>query len=59
MNSASIAVVGAGLAGIACARRLCAVGLHVRVFEAQRAPGAGGSRRAASLPPVSITARSM
>jgi len=38
-NTASIAVVGAGLAGIACARRLCAAGLHVRVFEAQRAPG--------------------
>jgi predicted NAD/FAD-dependent oxidoreductase len=39
MNSASVAVVGAGLAGLACARRLGEAGMHVRVFEAQRAPG--------------------
>jgi predicted NAD/FAD-dependent oxidoreductase len=39
MNSASVAVVGAGLAGIACARRLAEAGVHARVFEAQRAPG--------------------
>ncbi|MGH8129297.1 MAG: NAD(P)-binding protein, partial [Steroidobacteraceae bacterium] len=39
MNSASIAVVGAGLAGIACARRLSDAGLHVRLFESQRSPG--------------------
>ncbi len=39
MNSASVAVVGAGLAGLACARRLQAAGLHLRVFESQRAPG--------------------
>lgn len=38
-NSASIAVVGAGLAGITCARHLRAAGLQVRVFESQRAPG--------------------
>jgi predicted NAD/FAD-dependent oxidoreductase len=38
-NSVSIAVVGAGLAGIACARRLSEAGLEVRVFESQRAPG--------------------
>lgn len=38
-NSVSIAVVGAGLAGIACARRLSEAGLQVRVFESQRAPG--------------------
>ncbi|MGQ0383509.1 MAG: NAD(P)/FAD-dependent oxidoreductase [Gammaproteobacteria bacterium] len=39
MNSASVAVVGAGLAGLACARRLKGAGLHLRVFESQRAPG--------------------
>jgi len=39
LNSASVAVVGAGLAGIACARRLAAAGVHARVFESQRAPG--------------------
>jgi predicted NAD/FAD-dependent oxidoreductase len=38
-NSVSIAVVGAGLAGIACARRLRDAGLHVRIFESQRSPG--------------------
>jgi len=32
-------VVGAGLAGIACARQLSEAGLRVRVFESQRAPG--------------------
>lgn len=39
MNSASVAVIGAGLAGIACARRVAAAGIQVRVFESQRAPG--------------------
>jgi len=39
MNPVSIAVIGAGLAGIACARRLSAAGCHLRVFERQRAPG--------------------
>jgi renalase len=32
-------VIGAGLAGLACARRLGEAGVHARVFEAQRAPG--------------------
>ena len=32
-------MVGAGLAGIACARRLRDAGIHVRVFESQRSPG--------------------
>jgi predicted NAD/FAD-dependent oxidoreductase len=39
MNGVSVAVIGAGLAGIACARRLAESGVAVRVFEAQRAPG--------------------
>ncbi len=39
MNSAPVAVIGAGLAGLACARRLADAGLQARVFEAQRAPG--------------------
>jgi renalase len=39
MNSASVAVIGAGLAGIACARALRDAGVQVRVFEARRAPG--------------------
>ena len=32
-------MIGAGLAGIACAARLQDAGVAVRVFEAQRAPG--------------------
>jgi len=32
-------VIGAGLAGIACARRLRDAGIHVRLFESQRSPG--------------------
>ena len=37
MNSASVAVIGAGLAGLACARRLRLAGVPLRMFEAQRA----------------------
>lgn len=39
MNQASAAVIGAGLAGIACARRLADAGWQLRVFECQRGPG--------------------
>ena len=39
MNPAPVAVIGAGLAGLACARRLAAAGCHPIVFESQRAPG--------------------
>ena len=39
MNPASAAVIGAGLAGIACAQRLAGAGWQLRVFESQRAPG--------------------
>ena len=39
MNPASAAVIGAGLAGIACAQRLAGAGWQLRVFESQRAAG--------------------
>ena len=46
MKSVSVAVIGAGLAGLACARRLSVSGCHVVVFERQRAPGGRlGTRR--------------
>src|SRR5262245_24856671 len=38
-NPPSVAVIGAGLSGIACARRIAGAGIHVRVFEQQRAAG--------------------
>ncbi|HEY5559163.1 MAG TPA: FAD-dependent oxidoreductase [Steroidobacteraceae bacterium] len=39
MNITSVAVIGAGLAGLSCARRLAGAGVPVRVFESQRAAG--------------------
>ena len=39
MNAAPVAVIGAGLAGLACARALGEAGVPARVFESQRAPG--------------------
>lgn len=39
MTSIPIAIVGAGLAGIACARRLRSAGLPVRLFDKGSAPG--------------------
>lgn len=35
----SVAVVGAGIAGLACARRLVEAGVPVRLFDKARAPG--------------------
>ena len=39
MSHRTFAVVGAGLAGLACARRLVSAGHAVRVFEKARVPG--------------------
>lgn len=39
MIAASVAVIGSGLSGIACARQLTRAGLQPRVFEYQRAAG--------------------
>ncbi len=39
MSSPPVIIIGAGLAGLACARRLRAAGRSVRVFEASDAPG--------------------
>ncbi len=42
-----IAVIGAGIAGLTCARMLAAQGKHVRVFEKARGPGGRMSTRRA------------
>lgn len=39
MQSGPIAIIGAGLAGLACARALAAHGARVRLFDKGRAPG--------------------
>jgi phytoene dehydrogenase-like protein len=39
MSSDPVLVVGAGLSGLACAQRLAAAGLEVRVLEASDAVG--------------------
>ncbi len=39
MTQATYAVIGAGMAGISCARRLAATGSSVRVLERARGPG--------------------
>ncbi len=50
MTSLPIAVIGAGIAGIACARDLAAAGHAVRLFDKGRAPGGRVATRRASLP---------
>ena len=47
----SVAIVGAGWAGLACAVELARVGHHVTVFEAGKAPG-GRARSVAASDPV-------
>jgi glycine/D-amino acid oxidase-like deaminating enzyme len=48
-----VAVVGAGLAGLACAYRLRERGVHVTVYEARAISAAAAGRAAASSPPGS------
>ncbi len=48
--AASAAVIGAGLAGLACARRLNAAGFRVRVFDKGRGPGGRMSTRRVETP---------
>lgn len=50
MTSLPLAVIGAGIAGIACARDLVAAGHAVRVFDKGRAPGGRVATRRAALP---------
>ena len=48
MSERLVAVVGAGVAGLACARRLAEVpGTHVRLFDKARGPGGRASTRRA------------
>ena len=50
MTIHSIAVVGAGMAGLACARRLTKTHPHVRVFDKGRSPGGRLSTRRVETP---------
>ena len=45
MSDAEIAIVGAGMAGLSCARALTAAGRSVRVFDKARRPGGRMSTR--------------
>ncbi len=49
MTRQSIAIVGAGLAGLACAGRLTAAGCRVRVFDKARGPGGRLASRRVTL----------
>lgn len=46
----TIAIVGAGLAGLSCAQRLAGAGVSVRLFDKGRGPGGRMSSRRASTP---------
>lgn len=45
-----VAVIGAGLAGAACGRRLTAAGAHVALFDKGRGPGGRASTRRVTTP---------
>lgn len=49
MRSMEIAIIGAGMAGLTCARRLSAVGHEVRLFDKGRGPGGRMSARRAEV----------
>jgi len=49
--SAHIAIVGAGLAGLTCARRLADAGVEVTVFEKSRGPGGRCATRRSDFGP--------
>lgn len=50
MSDLPIAVIGAGIAGLACARDLAAAGMAVRLFDKGRAPGGRVATRRVTLP---------
>ena len=52
MKPARIAVIGAGVAGVACAAALAAVGLAVTLFDKSRGPGGRMSTRRGTFTPI-------
>ncbi|MBI1339333.1 NAD(P)-binding protein [bacterium] len=50
MTVRSIAIIGAGVAGLACAQRLTSARVSVRVFDKGRSPGGRVSTRRVNLP---------
>jgi predicted NAD/FAD-dependent oxidoreductase len=55
MKQFSIAVVGAGVAGLACARHLTEAHLDVRLFDKGRSPGGRLATRRAETPPGEVS----
>lgn len=49
--SPRVAVIGAGISGLACARHLVAAGMHPQVFERSRTPGGRCSTRFTAVGP--------
>jgi predicted NAD/FAD-dependent oxidoreductase len=50
-----VAIIGAGIAGLACAARLAEAGCQVRLFDKGRAPGGRMSTRRVDLDGVAVT----
>jgi predicted NAD/FAD-dependent oxidoreductase len=50
MSQSTIAIIGAGMAGLACADRLKAAGYRVRLFDKARGPGGRMATRRITLP---------